>query len=200
MEDDGLVAFIIPNRILANNYAEQLRINLFAKTQLIKVIDFTAEIEVFPNINVHPCILIYRHSEDSNQVGNNYSASLVKDPAMLDQLDFYQLPANQIPFQIINQYGVILTEISPIAIQLLELTMDLPRVGSLFTIHEATRQARFQDHFPANFSFRISTEKWDQLENQSTIYVYQRGPWPRNLAFHFEKKSELFNTARTTEE
>ena len=46
-------------------------------------------------------------------------------------------------------------------------------------------QARFQDHFPANFSFRISTEKWDQLEtNQQSMYIREvRGQeiWPFTL-------------------
>lgn len=162
---DGIVCFIIPNRILSNTYAQKLREYLFSLTQIEFVITFSDKLVVFPSANVHPCIILLSKLNE-HRVQEDY---LTKHFTGLEKIDKkgWALGINKkIPLILANKYNLILNNLSSNSIQFLEKMSTFSPLKSFLHIREGTRLARFKSKYPPNFPYRISKEEWCNLPTQ----------------------------------
>lgn len=171
MQTNGILTFIIPNRILINDYAYNLRQYIFENAQILKLIDFSPDTMVFQNANVHPCILIIQKRDNRLNNTNNmclreYLASYLDTKPMSEYWEDSELHYTAIPNSLAKHYNLLFSHLNHLNIQILHILQKFPRLGDVMTIREATRTARFQHFFPKDFSLHISREEYETLSEE----------------------------------
>jgi hypothetical protein len=177
LEDKGYLSFIIPNRILSNDYATKLRFFLLQHCDIQLITDFNPKLQVFPGANVHPCILtlVKRGKKDiqgKNEEDHRYFSSLIKDKSILEKFNLYTIEKQKISQKLSDMYNIFFTEISENMQQFLISVNKFNRLKDVLKIHEGTRIARFEHKIPNSIPIRITAEQWTNLsEIKKSEYI-----------------------------
>ncbi len=177
LEEKGFLSFIIPNRVLSNDYATKLRSFLLQHCDIQLIADFNPKIQVFSGANVHPCILtIAKRGNKDAQMKNNqdhhYFSALIKDKSILEKFNLYNIEKHEISQPLSNIYNIFFTEISRDMQQFLISVNKFIRLKEVLKIHEGTRIARFEHKIPNSIPIRITAEQWLNLsENKKSEYI-----------------------------
>jgi hypothetical protein len=169
---NGWLAFIIPNRLLTNNYSQMIRKNLMEKTEIFQIVDFSTDLEIFPNANIHPCILVFKLSYPNTENAEYYQGSYIKSIDEISQFNLWKITKCQVPYRLVQRYNLFFTNLSNESLLLLDVISQFPPLGSNIRIHEATRLARFQHRFAPEFPIRVTSKDWEELDPSSqSIYI-----------------------------
>jgi hypothetical protein len=158
LRKQGLFCFIIPNRILSNDYAQVLRQHLIDSGHILRIVDFSPSINVFPNANVHPCIVAWQKTP--NSAPESYWAAHISNQEHLSALSLQASSIHQIDYRLLRRFSVFLSQITPEIQEILSLNVGFPPIRDMIEIHEGTRLARFQHKFPPDFEFRVPYKSW----------------------------------------
>jgi Eco57I restriction-modification methylase len=168
---NGLLCFIIPNRILSNNSTINLRMFLFDHCIIRQIVDFDSNIPVFVNANVHPCILVVskkpKPTKNVVKLSSNhqYYANFIKTLESYQNFDIFQNKF-EIQHDIAYHYNILFSKLTPKINQILEKIKNNKKLGEIVTIHEGTREARFKKRFSSGFPIQISRSDWLALNQQ----------------------------------
>lgn len=104
LHDDGVLAFITPNRFFWTNYAEELRDLLLTETYLSAIIDL--EDEPFENVRAYPCITILENRDTSfpNIQKENYLTYCRVSSEQLSEISFSISSNDVFPSKYCAQY------------------------------------------------------------------------------------------------
>ncbi len=179
LEKNGCLSFIIPNRVLSNDYATKLRYFLLLQCHIQLIIDFNPKIQVFPGANVHPCIFIIKKREKmdiqekkKNKHDHLYNSALIKDQSILGKFNLYNIEKQEISQNLSDMYNIFFTEISKEMQQFLISVNNFHRLKDIIKIHEGTRIARFKHKIPNSFPIRITVKQWKNLpKNKKSEYI-----------------------------
>lgn len=179
LENKGFLSFIIPNRVLSNDYATKLRFFLLQQCNIQLIVDFNPKIQVFPGANVHPCILtiskrdkIEIQEKKKKKQEHHFYSSLIKDKSILRKFNLYNIEKQAISQNLSDMYNIFFTEISDNMQQFLISVNIFYRLQDILKIHEGTRIARFEHKIPDSFPIRITVEQWLELsEIKKSEYV-----------------------------
>ncbi|MHA1718515.1 MAG: Eco57I restriction-modification methylase domain-containing protein [Promethearchaeota archaeon] len=189
LENEGLLSFIIPNRILSNNYALKLREFLLTKSSIQLILDFNTKLQIFPGSNVHPCIITFliknkkknvnekKDKKEKNDifVEKYYLASKIGTELDIRNFNINEIKKFKIAHEIAKKYKIFFTNISDDSQALLNVLNKFQKLGEVIKIHEGTRIAHFQNRMQSSFSIssiRISAQKWIELrEFEKSQYV-----------------------------
>jgi hypothetical protein len=161
----GFLCFIVPNRLLTNDYATTMREFLFSNAKIHLIANFNSEIEVFPSINVHPCIFLLEKREiDSSIDGDSqdefsYCATEIKTIFDLAQFTLQNYSYLRIPQRLAHKYNLLFSTISEDEKSLLLVLQDLPHIDEFVTIHEAKRLAQFEKSLDKTIPVRINKKE-----------------------------------------
>ncbi|WP_371803415.1 Eco57I restriction-modification methylase domain-containing protein [Candidatus Lokiarchaeum ossiferum] len=173
---EGILGFIIPNRILSNTYAQKLREYIFSVTRIDYVITFSDTLEIFPSANVHPCVILLTKP---NIVGDpkNYITKHFTNLEKINQSGWDLGMNTQIPLALAKNYNLFLSGLSSKNILFLEKMASFSPLKSILHIREGTRLARFKSKYPPSFPYRISKDEWSNLSlpEQSQYLAEIRG-------------------------
>ncbi len=179
LEEKGFLSFIIPNRVLSNDYATKVRSFLLQQCDIQLIIDFNPKLQVFPGANVHPCILTIKKHEkmDIQEKKKNkqdflYYSALIKNQSILGKFNLYNIEKQEISQNLSDMYNIFFTEISKEMQQFLISINNFHRLKDIIKIHEGTRIARFEHRIPNSFPIRITAEQWEKLpEIKKSEYI-----------------------------
>jgi len=177
LENKGYLSFIIPNRVLSNDYATKLRYFLLQQCNIQLIIDFNPKLQVFPGANVHPCILTLikrgkKDMQEKNKQDHLYFSALIKDQSILRNFNLYNIEKHEVSQKLSNMYNIFFTEISKEMQQFLISVNSFNRLKDIIKIHEGTRIARFEHKIPNSFPIRITTKQWlDLSEIKKSEYI-----------------------------
>ncbi len=170
LEEKGFLSFIIPNRVLSNDYATKLRFFLLQQCNIQLIVDFNPKMQVFPGANVHPCIITITKRgksdiHDKKQDHHFYSA-LIKDESILKEFNLYNIEMQKVSQDLSDMYNIFFTEISDDMQKFLIKANKYHQLKPIIEIHEGTRVARFQHKFPPTFQYRITAQQWFKLSKE----------------------------------
>ncbi|MHA1585113.1 MAG: Eco57I restriction-modification methylase domain-containing protein [Promethearchaeota archaeon] len=158
---DGFLSFIVPNRILINHYASDLRTFLLTNFHLELILDFASDLQLFSNINVHPCVLGISNKESTNDSKSNYYGMRINSTKEFHT--FFNPNINAIPLELCREWNLFFSSLSLAEIKLLALISKFPKLGNFFEIHEGTRMFRFKNQIPLDLSPQITKKEYDYL-------------------------------------
>ena len=161
LRQNGIFCYIIPNRLLSNDYALILRHFLLNSGYLMHIVDFSPSISIFPTANVHPCIVSWQKMQDFHP--NFYHATYVSKQEEYFTFSLQNSHLSKINYHLLERFSVFLSQISPETQEILILTTASPQIREFLEIHEGTRLARFQHKFPSHFEFRVPYKTWLSL-------------------------------------
>jgi len=172
LEKKGFLSFIIPNRVLSNDYATKLRIFLLQHCDIQLIADFNPKLQVFPGANVHPCILTLAKLEKKDKQDHLYFSALIKDKSIPKKFNLYTIEKQTISQKLSNIYNIFFTEISGDMQQFLISVNNFNRLKDVLKIHEGTRIARFEHKIPNSIPIRITAKQWRELsEIKKSEYI-----------------------------
>ena len=177
LEYKGFLSFIVPNRVLSNDYALKLRYFLLQQCDIQFIVDFNPNMQVFPGANVHPCILTISKRgklefQEKIEQDHFYYSVLIKDKSIIFNFNIYTFEMQKISQDLSYMYNILFTEISEEMQKFLICVNDFPRLKDVLKIHEGTRIARFEHKIPDSTRIRITTEQWLELsEIKKSEYI-----------------------------
>jgi hypothetical protein len=165
---DGLLSFIVPNRILSNDYALLLRKELFTHGEFLNVVNFGSSIKVFGDVNVHPCIFIWKSL--STRKSSCYAAWDIANKNQMEKWLKGEISPLFIQQSIAARFGVIFSALDELTHNFLRKIAELPAIHDLVTIHEATRVARFEHRLTKNWPVRVTLDEYLQFPAEKKQY------------------------------
>jgi hypothetical protein len=181
LADGGQLFFIIPNRILSNDYAQTLRSYILRKATLTMVANFSPPVVIFPEANVHPCILgltRYEQKKPKTQKKQDPEAQLNYwggDITTLSNTEKFSLFHSQLhlnSLDIVQKYGIFFPSVSPEMDHILRKITAYPPLSDYLTIHEGTRMARITPQIPSKMRTQISSAEFLTLPPmKQNLYV-----------------------------
>jgi len=209
LEEKGFLSFIIPNRVLSNDYATKLRSFLLQHCDIQLIADFNPKLQVFPGANVHPCILTLakrgkKGMHEKNIADHLYYSAMIKDKSDLKKFNLYNIKKQEISQPLSDMYNIFFTDISRDMQQFLISVDKFIRLKHVLKIHEGTRIARFEHKIPNSIPIRITSEQWENLlEIKKSEYIGEiRGKditrYHIGINRHFITLPELLNQSKDT--
>ena len=177
LEVKGFLSFIIPNRVLSNDYATKLRFFLLHHCDIQLIADFNPKLQVFPGANVHPCILTLakrgkKDIQKKNKQDHYYFSTLIKDKSILKEFNLYNIEKQEVSQKLSDMYNIFFTDISEDIQQFLISVNNFNRLKDVLKIHEGTRIARFEHKIPNSIPIRITADQWESLsEIKKSEYI-----------------------------
>ncbi len=175
LADGGQLFFIIPNRILSNDYAQTLRSYILRKAKLTLVANFSPPAVIFPEANVHPCILGLTRYEQKKQDPDAQLNYWGGDIAALPNTERFSLFHPQLhlnSLDIAQNYGIFFSSVSSEMAHILRKITAYFRISDYLTIHEGTRMARIVPQIPSTMSAQISSAEYRNLPpTKHNLYV-----------------------------
>ncbi|RKY39125.1 MAG: hypothetical protein DRP72_00470 [Candidatus Omnitrophota bacterium] len=131
----GYFSYILPNRIISNDYAHFVRECLLAKTRLIELIDFEQNIKIFGADN-HPCIFISsRDTKDDYEFLSRFVTSSLENLLRIEH-------SISIKKTLCLRFGLFLNNIEPAKIEILRSLMIMEELGNVCKIREGLRDEK----------------------------------------------------------
>ncbi|QEE15881.1 Eco57I restriction-modification methylase domain-containing protein [Promethearchaeum syntrophicum] len=177
LEYKGFLSFIIPNRVLSNDYALKLRVFLLKQCKIQLIVDFNPKIQIFPRANVHPCILTISKQgrldiNEKVEQDHLYYSALIKKNSILQNFNINTIEKQKISQDLSYMYNIFFTELSEEMQNFLISVNKFPRLKKILKIHEGTRIARFKHKIPDSTPIRITSEQWSELsEIKKSEYI-----------------------------
>lgn len=75
----GRVAFVLPNKFFKSDYGESLRTFLATKTWVESVTNFGHNKNLFPDVDVFPCVLVTRRPDSAAEPRDDVTAAVIPD-------------------------------------------------------------------------------------------------------------------------
>ncbi len=163
LNPNGIFTFIVPNRLLTSSYARNLRKMLFKESKLRFCYDFEHSLQIFPDMNVHPCIISGMIRDLSTQTGSNsYFATLYQKSSHASL--FFLIQSNYIiSEQISMHYNIIFSHFDKNVLKILEKSRNWDKIGDYIQIHEGIRLAHIKSQIPETLIPKIAKLKYDSL-------------------------------------
>ena len=183
LNDNGILAFITPNKYLSAPYAEELRGFLDANGNLISVTD-VSRIKIFPSASVCPVITIYRKGElDTGIVSPILPA---KDTAEFDVHFFirHNLPKDVLRLLSNNIWGHILSPRVELLSKVVSDAVPLDQLG----VVQATSTAAEADQYGSYLTDACADPAF-RVVNTGLIDPYDL-KWGRRRMIHDRRRFE----------
>ncbi|MHA1746523.1 MAG: Eco57I restriction-modification methylase domain-containing protein, partial [Promethearchaeota archaeon] len=181
LAEGGQLLFIIPNRILSNDYAQTLRAHIFQKATLTLVANFPPPVVIFPSANVHPCILgltRHEHRKPKEKPKPDWGGKLkywggdITTIPNTNKFSLFHTQMHQNSLGIAQNYGIFFPSVSPEMQAILHKITTYPRLSDYLTVHEGTRMARVTPQLPPTISAQISSAAYINLPpTKQALYV-----------------------------
>ncbi len=168
LKNGGLLGFIIPNRIISNDYSSILRNYILNTTKINLIYTFSPKMKIFPLVNVHPCIL-YLRNIDNKENKSIYYSGIYEDQEITNTFSLYSENYHIIPQELSSLYNIFFIDTSKEEELFLKNIKNYRILKDFLIIHEGIRSAHFEGKYPKNFKKRITYSEWNELIIQNKM-------------------------------